>query len=57
MRIVVYDTATGDILKTVLCPPSAADAQAGEGQAVIVPSPEGVTDTTHKVVDGEIVPL
>lgn len=56
VRIAVYDTATGAIQRIVLCPESAAQAQAGVGQAVVTVA-EAVSDTTHKVVDDEIVPL
>lgn len=56
VRLVVYDTASGAILKVVLCPPDAAEDQARTGQAVLE-ADESVGDTTHHVVNGEIVPL
>lgn len=56
MAAAVYDTATGAILRVVVCPDTAIAAQAGAGQAVVDVGPD-VGDTTHRVVNGAVVPL
>jgi len=56
MRVAVYETATGEILRIVLCPASAAEMQARAGEAVVEVGPE-VSDDTHHVVDGAAVAL
>lgn len=48
MRLVVYSTADGSILRNVSCPAADADKQAKAGEAwVTVPAP--VDSTTHRV--------
>jgi len=50
---VVYQPATGEILRTGNCSPAALALQAGPGEAVM----EGdADDRTDRVVDGQIVP-
>lgn len=56
MRVAVYDTATGDILRIVECPDSAAPGQAGAGEDVAEVE-ASVADTTHRIEDGLPVPL
>lgn len=56
MRVAVYDTATGQILRIVLCPAAATEMQARAGEAVLEVGPE-VSDDTHEIVDGVAVTL
>lgn len=55
MRVAVYG-GTGSILRTVICPAYATEAQAGPGEFVVEVGPD-VDDTTHQIVDGEAVPI
>ncbi|EIP96882.1 hypothetical protein OpiT1DRAFT_01309 [Opitutaceae bacterium TAV1] len=54
-RIAIYETATGTILRIVICPEDQVAAQAQSGAAWIV-APDGVTDATHHVEAGAFVP-
>lgn len=58
----------GTILRTGKCPEGQADAQAGPGETVLTwpepqtfAGPDGlslpITDLTHRVVDGALVPV
>lgn len=53
MRYIIYDN-TGEILRTVSCPPECMAMQVKAGENVMVAT-EDVDDVTQKVVDGEIV--
>lgn len=54
--VAVYDPATGNILRVVGCPADAAEKQARAGEAV-VECEAGVSDATHRVVEGVVEPL
>lgn len=56
VRVAIYEVATGEILRITRCPDVAVEAQAGESEAVIAVE-AGVSDATHHVVNGEVVPL
>lgn len=47
MKIIVYATADGDILRNVLCPDGQADIQCGDGEAWIEHEP--VDDVAYKI--------
>jgi len=64
---VIHDAA-GVILRTGMCPEGLAEAQAGAGQSVLTfaqpqtfAGPDGlarpITDITHRVIDGALVPV
>ena len=55
-RYAIYATTTGAILRIVQCPPGQSSLQAAAGEAVIE-APADVTELTHKVVGGALVPL
>ena len=57
-KVVVYDNATGDILRVIRCPDAMAEAQAKTGESVVAPVNDfSGNDTTHKVVDGALVEI
>ena len=56
IRIAVYSVTTGTILRIVTCSESMAAIQAGLGEAIIA-APAEVTDTSHRVEDGVLVPV
>lgn len=56
MRVAVYETATGAILRVVVCPDAAVERQARADEAVLECGPD-VSDATHRVVDGVVEPL
>lgn len=53
-----YNLATGEILAVLRCSDEIAALQVREGVAVL-PLPDDFTgdDTTHRIVDGEAVPI
>jgi len=55
-RYAIYSISTGDILRIVTCYGDQALGQLSSGEA-LVPAPDGVTDVTHHVVEGVLVPL
>jgi hypothetical protein len=57
MMTVIYDTATGDIRRRVVC--SRAEdiaANTGEGEAAIEITDPAIDELTHHVVAGEVTP-
>jgi hypothetical protein len=57
-KIIVYDDATGSIKRLVTCPSAYVTSQIKTGEAQIArPSDFSGNHTTHRVVDGEVVPI
>lgn len=56
IRLAIYDPETGDILRVVRVPTSAAANQAQPGEAAIEVGPD-IGDDTHRIVDGAPVPI
>ena len=55
---VVYLIATGAILRRIVCHPSQAACQVTDpATEAIMLAPADALDTTHRVVDGQVVPL
>ena len=53
MRFAVYSVATGEILRLVN-----RNDQARDGEATVqLPSPFSGNDTTHEVIDGQVVEI
>lgn len=55
-RYAIYSTATGAILRIVLCAGSQALAQLSAGEGLL-PVGDGVNDLTHRVESGVLVAL
>jgi len=54
IRFAVYRTSDGTITRTGVCPQEWLNIQPMDGEAALQ-ADEGVTNMTHKVVDGAIV--
>jgi len=57
-RVLIYDSGTGAIKRAVTCPDALVSSQIKTGEAQIArPSDFTGNDTTHEVVDGEVVEI
>jgi hypothetical protein len=56
MRFLIYDAASGAILREIIRTAGSPDVPTGQA---VIPTPDGFTgnDTTHEVVDGEVVEI
>lgn len=54
MRFALYDTATGQILRVIICTAESAEASCMPGQQVVEALPD-VMDNTHYVSNGSVV--
>ena len=56
IRYAVYDTKTGEILATGLCSRAETLARKNDGDLAAMECDPDVTDATHEVRDGVVVP-
>ena len=56
-RFAIYKTESGVITRIISCPESMAAIQVGDGEGVLIAEDLEITDATHHVVSGEIMPI